>query len=138
MSTSPTNLADVRSWYADYLRHCNAHRFDDLGRFVASDVTVNGEPVGLGGYVAGLRAVVDAFGDYHWQLHHLLTDGDWIAAHLFDTGTHTGTHAGIAATGRRVQTHEFTHYRLDKGHIAEVWVTADDLDVVRQLQTTRS
>jgi len=135
-SSPPNDRSLIRAWYGDYLRHCNAHRFDELDRFVASDVSVNGAQVGLAEYIAGLRAVVDAFADYHWQLHHLLIDGDWLAVHLLDTGTHTGTHAGVASTGRRVHTHEFALYRLNAGHIVEVWVTADDLDVVRQLQAT--
>jgi predicted ester cyclase len=86
---------------------------------------VNGLPQGLDGYVAGLRDVIRAFPDYRWQLRHLLIDGDLIAAHFADTGTHV--------SGRAVRTQEFAFYRVAGGRIAEVWVTADNLAVREQL-----
>lgn len=77
---------------------------------------------------------MDAFADYHWDLRHLLADGLWISAHLRDTDTHTGTWAGIPATGRRVSTQELALYRLNDHKIAEVWVTADNLHIIDQLR----
>lgn len=124
-----------RASYAAYLERCNEHRFDELAEFVHDDVVVNGVPVGLAGYAAGLRDVVHAFADYRWELRHLVADEQQIAVHLADTGTHTGTRWGIAPTGRRVWTDEFAHYRLADGRIAEVWVTADDLRVIEQLSS---
>jgi predicted ester cyclase len=120
--------------YRRYLATCNEHRFAELGEFVAEDVVVNGEPQGVAGYVAGLEAVVRAFPDYRWDLRHLLVDGDVVAAHFADTGTHRGEWLGVPATGRRVATQEFAVYRWSRGRIAEVWVTADDLRVLDQLR----
>jgi hypothetical protein len=54
------------------------------------DVVVNGEPVGLTGYAAGLQVVIDAFGDYPWQLQHLLIDGPWLSAPLRAASTAKG------------------------------------------------
>jgi predicted ester cyclase len=85
-------------FYRRYLKRCNERRFDELGEFVADDV--NGPTEGLIRYVAGLRAVVEAFPDYQWELQRLLVDGQWLAARLYGTGTNTGTFRGIAATGR--------------------------------------
>lgn len=124
-----------RAFYAAYLQRCNEHRFNELGDFVADDVAVNGAPVGLGGYSAGLRAVVDAFDDYRWELRHLLVEGSLLSVHLHDTGTHTGTRWGIPPTGRHIVTHEFAVYQMSGGKIAEVWVTADDVAVMHQLRT---
>jgi len=117
---------ELKAWYRRYNEVCNAHLFDELGAFVAEDVVVNGERQGLEGYVAGLRAVVDAFPDYRWDLRHLVVDGAWIAAHFVDTGTHRGTFRGVPATGRPVTTQEFAMYRVDGDRIVEVWVTADN------------
>jgi predicted ester cyclase len=121
---------ELKRWYRRYNEVCNGHRFDELGTFVAPDVVVNGETQGLDGYAAGLRAVVDAFPDYRWDLRHLLVEGDWISAHFVDTGTHRGPFRGVAPTGRRVRTQEFAMYRLRDGRIAEVWVTADNTALV--------
>ena len=116
----------LKDWYRRYNEVCNAHRFDDLGSFVAGDVVVNGEPQGLDGYVTGLRAVVDAFPDYRWDLRHLVVEGPWIAAHFVDTGMHQGEFRGVRPTGRRVTTQEFAMYRAVQERIVEVWVTADN------------
>lgn len=127
-------MAEPRDLYLAYLRRCNEHRFDQLGDFVAQNVIVNGEPRGLVAYVAGLQTVIDAFGDYHWELRQLLVEEPWLSARLHDTGTHTGPAWGVAATGRRIGTHELALYRLEDGKIAEVWVTADNLTVLEQLR----
>ena len=34
--------------------------------------------------------MVEGFPDYQWDLQRLLIDGDWLAARLYGTGTHTG------------------------------------------------
>jgi len=61
-------------------------------------------------------------------------DGCWVSAHFIDTGTHRETFLGVPATGRRVATQEFALYRVDRGRIAEVWVTADNLGLLEQLR----
>ena len=130
-SASPRPL---ESFYRRYNDACNAHRFAGLGEFVAADVEVNGERQGLDAYVAGLEAVVAAFPDYRWDLRHLLIDGDWVAAHFVDTGTHQGPFLGVPATGRAVNTQEFACYRIEAERIAEVWVTADNLRLLEQIR----
>jgi predicted ester cyclase len=125
---------ELESFYRRYNQRCNDHRFDLLGEFVAEDVEVNGVVQGLPAYVAGLRAVTRAFPDYRWNLRHLVIDSPWIAAHFLDTGTHNGTFLDVPATGRTVKIQEFATYRLDAGRIAEVWVAADNLDLLAQLR----
>jgi predicted ester cyclase len=125
---------DLDGFYRRYNALCNAHEFDRLGEFVASDVQVNGELQGLRDYVRGLEAVVQAFPDYRWDLRHLLVDGDRLAAHFIDTGTHAGTFLDVPATGRKVTTQEFAFYRVAGGRIVEVWVTADNLRLMHQLR----
>lgn len=122
------------TFYAEYLATCNVHDFAGLDAFVAEDVVVNGTPQGLEAYVAGLRTVVEAFPDYRWELRHLLVDGDVIAAHFADSGTHRGVFLGVAPTGRVVRTDEFAFYRVADGRIAEVWVAADNDRVRAQLR----
>jgi predicted ester cyclase len=96
---------------------------------------VNGEPQGLAVYREGLAAVVATFPDYRWRLDHLIAEDDWLAVHFADSGTHRGTFLGVRPTGKAVETQEFAFYRLEDGKIVEVWVTADDLATLRQLQS---
>lgn len=116
-----SDRAELTAFYRRYIERCNAHRFEELGEFVAADVRVNDAAVGLAGYVAGLRAVVEAFPDYHWDLRRLLVDGSWLSAHLSNTGTHTGTFRELPATGRTITTTELALYRTDGGKIVESW-----------------
>lgn len=108
-------------WYHRYLQRCNDHQFGELGEFVSDDVQVNGTRQGRDRYAAGLRAVVDAFPDYRWDLRHLLVDGPWLSARLTGNGTHAGTFLGVPATGRVVSTQELAIYRVDQGKIVESW-----------------
>jgi predicted ester cyclase len=124
---------ELRALYRRYNEACNAHAFERLGEFVATDVRVNGEVQGLDAYTAGLRSVVDAFPDYRWDLRHLVVDPPWVAAHFVDTGVHTGTFLGVPATGRAVSLQEFSFYRLQDRRIVEVWVAAENLHLLEQL-----
>jgi predicted ester cyclase len=121
MGIMETDRSELAAFYRRYNERCNAHRFEELGEFVAADVRVNDAPVGLAGYIAGLRAVVEAFPDYHWDLRRLLVDGSWLSAQLTNTGTHTGTFRDIPATGRTITTTELALYRIDGGKIVESW-----------------
>jgi steroid delta-isomerase-like uncharacterized protein len=124
---------EAEQFYRDYNGLCNAHRFDELGAFVATDVVVNDAAQGLDAYVAGLKDVVRAFPDYRWNLRHLLINGTWLTARFLDTGTHRGEFLGVPATGRAVSLQELAVYRLEAGRIAEVWVTADNHSLLAQL-----
>jgi predicted ester cyclase len=124
----------LESFYRRYNERCNNHQFDQLGDFVVDDVMVNGEIQGLSGYVAGLEAVIRAFPDYRWNLRHLLVESPWISAHFLDTGTHRGTFLDVPATGRTVEIQEFAVYRVDADRIVEVWVAADNLELLRQVR----
>lgn len=127
------SVEETKRFYRRYLACLNAHDVDLLGELVAEDVVVNGSPRGLAGYQDGLRRVIAAFPDYHWQLQHLLAEDDWLAAHFTDSGTHRGEFLEVAATGTTVVAQEFAFYRLRLGKIAEVWGVADNLELLRQL-----
>ena len=110
---------DLLEFYRRYLDRCNEHRLDELGEFVADEV--NGPREGLSRYIAGLRAVIEAFPDYQWDLQRVLADGQWLAARLYGTGTHTGSFRGVGATGRAIRTQELVIYRVADGKIIECW-----------------
>lgn len=125
--------AERIEFYRRYIERCNQHRFDELGEFVADDVRGGDGKKGLDSYIAGCRAVVDAFPDYYWDLQHVLVDGDWLAARLVDTGTHSGSFRGVPASGRVIEVQELAVYRLENGRIAESW--GDLGSAVRDLLT---
>jgi predicted ester cyclase len=103
----------LEDFYRRYIARCNAYRFDELGEFVQPDVRINDAPAGLDQYAAGLRAMVEPFAEWQWQVRELLVDGDRLAARYNDTG--------VLRDGRSITTQEFVVYHLDGGKIAEVW-----------------
>lgn len=112
---------ELAAFYRRYNACCNAHVFDDLREFVADIVLVNGADRAFDAYAEALLFVVRGFPDFRWELRHLVVDAPWIAAHLWDTGTHRGSFVGVEPTGRSVSTAEFAFYRVEHGKIVEVW-----------------
>ena len=112
---------ELTAFYRRYIERCNAHRFEELGEFVAADVRVKRLRRRAGRVRRGLRAVVEAFPDYHWDLRRLLADGSWLSAHLSNTGTHAGTFREVPATGRTIATMELALYRTEGGKIVGSW-----------------
>jgi predicted ester cyclase len=124
----------LAAFYRRYNLCCNEHRVEDLAQFVASDVAIDGTVRGLDAYAEELRVVIRAFPDYQWELRRLVVDPPWIAAHLTDTGTHSGPFLGVPATGRTVNVAEFAFYRIDADRIAEVWGSAFGVHLLHQIR----
>ncbi|TDW77829.1 ester cyclase [Kribbella pratensis] len=104
---------ELDDFYRSYLQRCNEHRFDELGEFVDGSVEVNGVPHDLQRYAGGLQSVVQEYPDFHWELRHLLVDGEWLSAHLIDTYT--------TSAGRTASLQELAMYRVADGRIVQVW-----------------
>ena len=128
-----TQREKLRSLYLSYLECCNEHDVDRMASFYTSTIKVNDVPMGPAGVAAQFAPLFSAFPDWHWEMRHLVVDGDYIALHFTVTGTHRGSFQGIKATGRRVTTVEFTLYRLEDDRFAEVWDLTDMDAVMRKI-----
>jgi predicted ester cyclase len=126
--------ADVTARYERYLACCNEYRFDDLAEYVDENVSGSGSEDGLAAYIERVRAVQAGFPDYQWDLQEVVVEGNTLAARLIGRGTHTGSFAGIAPTGRKVTVQELVHYRIADGKIVQCW---GDLDPVLRDAVTR-
>jgi predicted ester cyclase len=104
-----------------------------MASFYTSTIKVNDVPMDPGAVTAQFAPLVAAFPDWHWEIRHIVVDGDYIALHFTVTGTHRGAFRGIEATRRRVTISEFTLYRLEDGKFAEVWDLTDIDAVMRQI-----
>jgi predicted ester cyclase len=122
-----------RSLYLSYLKYCNEHDFDGMASFYTSTITVNDVPMDPPAVTAQFGPLISAFPDWHWEMRHLVVDGDNIAVHFTVTGTHRGAFQGIEPTGRRVTVSEFTLYRVEDGKFAEVWDLTDMDAVTKQI-----
>ena len=124
---------EYRSLYLSYLEYCNEHNLDRMASFYTSTIKVDDVPMDPAAVKAQFAPLFSAFPDWHWEMRHIVVDGDYIAVHFTVTGTHRGVFEGIEATGRRVTISEFTFYRLEDGKFAEVWDLADMNAVMRQI-----
>ena len=128
-----TQRDEYRSLYQSYLEACNEHDFDRMQSFYTSTITVNDVPMDAAAVTAQLVPIVSAFPDWHWNVRHLVIDGDAIALHFSVTGSHRGTFLGIEATGRHVTISEFTLYLVEGGKFAKVWDFAYTDEILRQI-----
>ena len=127
-----TQRDEHRSLYLSYLEYCNVHDFDRMASFYASTIKVNDVPMDPAAVAGQFEPLISAFPDWHWEIRHLVVDGDYVAVHFTVTGTHRGAFQGIVpVVGCAIS--EFTLYRLEEGKFAEVWDLADVDAVMRQI-----
>ena len=92
---------------------------------------VNGVTRSRREYVDDIKATIEVFPDYRWELRRAILEGEWIAVHLRDSGTRRGVFLRAAGDGRTVETDEFDMYRIVDGLIVEVEGTADNARLSR-------
>ncbi len=107
----------------------------------AVDAIDHQEPLGTD-FIAHLKQVVTgmrtAFPDLHFEIHHIVAEGDIVAFHSTMTGTHTGmlqipNVLPIPATGKPISVvhMHFLSYVNGKGH--DLWHVWDTPALMRQL-----
>lgn len=116
---------DNRTFIARYLEALSGHPkpADLFATFVAD--------AGLAEHIAVVEA---AFAEYELIADHMVVEGSVVALRGAFRGRHSGTFAGIPATGRVVSAPLMIFYRIESGRIVEHWLQFDGAAVVAQLQ----
>jgi ketosteroid isomerase-like protein len=87
--------------------------------------------------VEGLKSENAAFRagapDARATIDEIFAAGDWVAARLTWTGSHTGELLGVPATGRRFSVTEFEIVRCRDGRIVDLRQVFDTGDLLAQL-----
>ncbi len=87
----------------------------------------------------GLTSLIDwegwpaAFPDLSATLAPIIAEGDLVAGRWTAKGTHSGEFQGIAPTGNTVTWTGASIYRIECGHIAEIWNQQDFLALFQQM-----
>jgi len=79
---------------------------------------------------AALRAGIP---DAKAEIMEIVASGDWVAARLRWTGTHTGEFLGLPPTGKTFSVTEFEIVRCDNGRIVELRNVLDIASLMEQL-----
>jgi predicted ester cyclase len=86
---------------------------------------------------AGVNAIAgmffEAFPDFHMRIDFIAAEGDRVAAHFVQGGTHQGPLFGIAPTGKTVSFGEIGLLRLEDGKVVESFYNTDMLSLMQQL-----
>jgi predicted ester cyclase len=84
-----------------------------------------------------MRALISmlrtAFPDLHFQIEHLVAEGDVVAGRLTMSGTQEGPLMGMPPTGRKVSQNHMHFVRFRHGKAVEHWGVRDDMTMMRQL-----
>ncbi|HEV8575431.1 MAG TPA: ester cyclase [Dehalococcoidia bacterium] len=138
MSTE-RNKAVVRRYFEEAR---NTGALDVVDEIFASEFIRHSRRGSQPGFPAEQKRVIvqwrAAFPDYRDTVVSLVAEGDWVAAHIMFSGTHTGVFefGGLgpwAPTGKSMQCWEFFLYRLADEKIVEMRALWDRLDFVQQL-----
>ena len=89
---------------------------------------------GVKAVIASLRA---GFSDFCLTIEDLVVAGDTVWTRNVATGTHDGTFAGNAPTGRPIRIDVFDVLRVVDGRIVEHWGVPDRLKVLMQIGAMR-
>ena len=107
------------------------NRWDDtmVDAVLAADFSFRGslgnETRGRDGWRQYRDLVRAGSSDFHNEVQDLVVDRDRAAARLLYTGTHDGSLAGLAATGRRFGYAGTAFFTVRDGRLADAWVLGD-------------
>jgi len=62
-----------------------------------------------------------------------IAEGDKVATRLTLHAVHTGEFQGMPATGKEIVVPQIAIHRIQNGKIVEVWVSSDDISMIKQL-----
>jgi steroid delta-isomerase-like uncharacterized protein len=116
----------VEAFYSTLWNRWDDAAVDDV---LAEDFTFRGtlgnQTRGRDGWRAYRDLVRAGSSDFHNDVRSLVVDGDQASARLLYTGTHDGTLAGMAATGRRFTYAGAAFFTARDGRLADAWVLGD-------------
>jgi predicted ester cyclase len=115
----------VQRWTQEVIAEGRLETFDEL---LAADVLDRSGPVpslGVEPFKARAAAVRAAFDEIEIRLEDLIVDGDAVAWRWALTGTHVGTFAAVAPTGRKVTLRGVNFQRLRGDRVIEHWTMVD-------------
>lgn len=126
----------AQRWAHEGVAKGHVEVFDHLVSAEAIDHSGPTAVRGVEGFKSRTRAMHAAIRDIEVVVEDLLVDGDKVAWRWKLTGIHHGPFLGVAPTGKRVTLTGINIQRVANGTVIEHWSNADQLGLLRQLQTS--
>jgi steroid delta-isomerase-like uncharacterized protein len=130
---SEQNTTAVRRFY----EAINAGNLGIIDELVATDFVEHEEFQGLEPNREGTRQMFAmmraAFPDLRLEMDAVLADGDMVVVRGRMTGTHRGEFAGMAPTGKQINTPFADFVRFQDGKAVEHWGVTDSGAMMQQL-----
>ena len=132
-------MTDSKAVVRAFFDRLNAHDLDGAAGLMIADCVHHttglgdGDVRGRQGWRTMVQSLWKSFPDRRLEVHHIIGEGDRVAARLTWTGTHRGDYAGIAPTGRAVEVNGISVFHLKDGLIAVQWIEQDILALHQQL-----
>lgn len=131
---SAAEIAQLKAHYQTYIDYCNEQNYEGVLKFYTSPIiNINDAPVPPSQVIDQIKVLFEGFPDWRWEIRRFVIDGEYMAVHFTNTGTHRGTFQEIEATGRRITTTELTLYHLKDGQFSHVWPFVDFASIVKQI-----
>ncbi|MDR6721171.1 ester cyclase [Paenibacillus sp. 2003] len=99
------------------------------------EVTVTRTP---SDYADHVREMIEAYGEFSFEIQEMLTQGDKVYVRWRQTGTHIGEVDGYSPTNLPVIEIASAVYRVENERIAEYWIQIDRMGIEKQLVRNRS
>ncbi|MEP6468690.1 MAG: ester cyclase [Chloroflexota bacterium] len=132
MSTEQ-NKDVVRRFIDEVFVKCNVDAADELATPDFTPHSWPGVEPGIEKLKQGQRRVSAGLADVSMKIEDMIAEGDKVAVRLTAHARQEGEFMGLPASGREYTISETHIFRVSDGKVAEHWVNADMLGLMRQL-----
>ena len=132
-----TDRSGVRAVVEQLIAAINAHDLPACGALFSDDarlVAATGRVLDRSGMGRLLQSTLQALPDATVRVERWIVDGEMVATEEVLSGTHQGTFAGLAPSGRRVDIPMVHITRVINGRIVERVTYHDTAAILRQLE----
>jgi steroid delta-isomerase-like uncharacterized protein len=134
MSTqTEQNKAIVRSNYET----ADKNDLTKFGKQLAPDIAIHlpgmPGPLNRAALLQMMNGMFSSLTDRQHVFEDQIAEGDKVTTRLTLHAVHTGEFQGMPPTGKHIVVPQTTIHRIRDGKIVEVWVSSDDLGMLRQL-----
>jgi steroid delta-isomerase-like uncharacterized protein len=130
MAIAEKNKQQVRRLYEECM---NGNKMALLSELVADEFTNARGQHGPAAFGVNLEMLHGGFPDIHYEVEDLLAEGDRVTVRWHWKGTHRGTFAGYAPTGKTVTNEGMAIFQLRDGKIVQSWLQTDRLGFLQEI-----